>query len=594
MTATGLGPPGLPVAAWRTTARELVRSARGRRGRITAVATTGLGSAALGLAVPVALGRLVDAVDSGTADGGTVAWIVAVMVAATAAGAVGAALTAVLAGRLYQAVLADLRERLVDRAMQLPQRVVEGAGTGDLVARASDDVAQIADAAHRIVPALTSSAFTILVTVAGMAALDWRYGLALLATLPVYLVALRWYLATAPPVYRAQRAAAGGRAQQILESLRGFPTVQAFGLGGRRHDRVIAASWEVVRHTLRARTVQNMFVGRLNLAEYLGLAAILVTGGLLIGAGDSTVGAATTAMLFFLRLFGPIAQLLLVIDVLQSALASLNRMVGVITLPADEPAAASGPAPAPGAPVARLDGVGFGYPGGPRVLHDVDLVIGPGERVAVVGASGAGKTTLASLLAGIHTPDDGSVTRPARTVLITQETHVFAGTLRDNLVLAAPHATDDDVLRALRTTGAGSLPDLLPDGLDTVLGATGRSLSSAQAQQVALARVVLADPDLAILDEATAEAGSSYAELLDRASDAVLRGRAGLVIAHRLSQAASCDRIVTMADGRVVEVGRHEKLLSADGLYARMWRSWAAGDNDSDTDGDRVRTLDAR
>ncbi|MEU6697819.1 ABC transporter ATP-binding protein [Pseudonocardia sp. NPDC046786] len=567
---------GLPVAGRAATWAELKLVSRGHRLRLLTVAVLGLGSSALGLAMPVALGSLINAVDAGTADAGTVWWTIAVLVGATSAAAAGTALTAVLAGRIYQTLLAELRERLVARAMQLPQGVVERSGTGDLVARASDDVSQIAEAAHRVVPALTAAGFTILVSVAGMAALDWRYGLALAATLPVYVLALRWYLATAPPVYQAQRTAAGQRAQQILESLRGFDTVQAFGLGDRRHRRVVGASWDVVRHTLRARTVQNMFVGRLHLAEYLGLAAVLVTGCVLIGAGRSTVGMATTAMLVVLRLFGPITQLLLVIDVLQSALASLNRMIGVITMPADRPAAGTSGGTPDGAPVVRLSGVGFGYPGGRRVLHDVDLTVGPGERVAVVGASGAGKTTLAGLLAGIHAPDSGTVSRPENTVLITQDTHVFAGTLRENLTLAAPGVDDAEITRALTEAGADDLLTSLPDGLDTVLGATGRAPTAARAQQIALARVVLARPDLAILDEATAEAGSSDAELLDRCSEAALRGRAGLVIAHRLSQAAVCDRIVVMHGGRVIENGSHRELLAAEGAYARLWRSWTA------------------
>ncbi|BBG03315.1 MULTISPECIES: ABC transporter ATP-binding protein [Pseudonocardia] len=575
MTADAIR-PGLPVAGWGTTWAELKLVSRGHRLRLLAVALLGLGSSALGLAMPVALGSLINSVDAGTADAGTVWWTIVVMVGATSVAAVGTALTAVLAGRIYQTLLAELRERLVARAMQLPQGVVERSGTGDLVARASDDVSQIAEAAHRVVPALTSAGFTILVSVAGMTALDWRYGLALAATLPVHVFALRWYLATAPAVYQAQRRAAGERAQQILESLRGFDTVQAFGLGDRRHRRVVGASWEVVRHTLRARTVQNMFVGRLHLAEYLGLAAILVVGCLLIGSGSSTVGMATTAMLVTLRLFGPVTQLLLVIDVLQSALASLNRMIGVITMPPGRPVEGTTGATAVGAPVVRLSGVGFAYPGGRQVLHDIDLTIGPGERVAVVGSSGAGKTTLAGLLAGIHAPRSGTVTRPENTVLITQDTHVFTGTLRENLNLAAPGAGDAEIARALAAAGADGLLESLPDGPDTLLGAGGRAPTPAQAQQIALARLVLADPDLAILDEATAEAGSSDAELLDRCSAAALHGRAGLVIAHRLSQAAVCDRIVVMADGRMIESGSHSELLAAHGAYARLWRSWTA------------------
>ncbi|OLM17373.1 MULTISPECIES: ABC transporter ATP-binding protein [unclassified Pseudonocardia] len=569
---------GLPVATGSETWRELVRASRGHRLRLLAVVLCGLGSAALELAMPVVLGRLINSVAAGTADATTVGWSIAAMVGATTTGAAGAAVTAVLAGRLYQTMLAELRERLVANAMRLPQSVVERSGTGDLIARASDDVAQIAGSAQRVIPALTSAAFTIVVALAGLTALDWRYGLALTLTLPVYLVALRWYLATAPRIYAAQRAAAGARAQQILESLHGFQTVQAYGLGPHRHDRVIGASWTMLRHTMRARTVQNMFVGRLNLAEYLGLSAILITGCLLIGAGTSTVGTATTAMLFFLRLFAPITLLLMVIDVLQAAIAALNRIVGVITVPAHDGPAGPPTATSADTAVARLHGVSFGYPGGPRVLHGIDLTVGPGERVALVGASGAGKTTVASLLAGIHRPDHGTVTRPDHTILITQDAHVFAGTLRENLALAAPDADDARIVAALDTTGAAALLDLLPDGLDTTLGAAGHTLTSAQSQQVALTRALLADPELAIFDEATAEAGSSKAELLDRCSEAALRGRAGLVIAHRLSQAATCDRIVVMDGGRVVQVGTHAELTTVDGLYAQLWHSWSGGD----------------
>lgn len=208
------------------------------------------------------------------------------------------------------------------------------------------------------------------------------------------------------------------------------------------------------------------------------------------------------------------------------------------------------------------------------MLKDIDLAIVAGERVAVVGASGAGKTTLAGIIAGVHVPQAGTVARPHNTAVITQDVHVFAGTLRANLTLAAPDATDDDLLDALDGTGASALLDLLPNGLDTQLGTAGHALTAAQAQQVALARVVLADPDLAILDEATAEAGSAHADLLDRAAEAALRGRSGLVIAHRLSQAAACDRIIVMEDGKLVEDGTHVALIASGGVYARLWCAW--------------------
>ena len=562
----------LPVASGRQTWREVWRVSRGHRRTLLAVVVVGLASATAGLVAPAAIGSLVDRAQDGTAGLGTVAGAFVVMVLAAMLAAVGTAATVVLAGRSYQAMLAELREELVERAMNLPQAVVENAGTGDLVSRSSDDVSQVADAAPQIIPAFTTVVFTIAMTFAGMAALEIWYGLALLVLLPVYVLTVRWYLATGPRVYRAERAAMSGRAQQLLESQRGHATVVGLGLTEHRHRRVLDASWAVVAHSLRARTVQNMFFGRLNLAEFLGMGGILVVGFWLIGDGRSTVGAATAAMLLFLRLFGPINQLLIVVDVLQSVLASLSRMVGVIAMPGNAPhgtAGRNGDAPV------RLDGVGFSYDGRHPVLRDIGLTIETGTRVAVVGASGAGKTTLAAVVAGIHAPDAGVVERPSRVAVISQEVHAFAGTLRENLTLAAPDADDEILKAALETTGAAGLLRLLPEGLDTELGAGGRELTPAQAQQVALARVVLADPDLAILDEATAEAGSAHAGLLDRAADAVLAGRTGLVIAHRLSQAAVCDRIMVMKEGRIVESGSHEELLAAAGLYAELWAAWS-------------------
>ncbi|WP_327398112.1 ABC transporter ATP-binding protein [Streptomyces phaeochromogenes] len=570
--ASDAGLPGLPVASGRETVREVWRLSHGYRLRLAATGVLGIVSTGVDLIVPVAIGFLVGRVQAGTADLATVLTVTVVMALSAVLGAAGTALTIVLATRVYHSILAALREELVSRAMTLPQHLVERAGTGDLISRSSDDVTAVADAAPAVIPVLTVTAFTIVVSLGGLAALEWPYAAAFAAVLPVYVLAVRWYLRIGLGVYRAERTAMSARAQQILESQRGYATVIGFGLAEQRHRAVMTDSWRVARQSLRARTVLSMLNARLNLGECLSLAAVLVVGFVLIDHNASTVGGATTAMLLVLRLLGPVNQLLLVIDTLQSALASLSRMIGVVTIPISP---SDGPAQAASTAV-RLDEVSFRYGQGPRVLDDITLDIPSGQRVAVVGVSGAGKTTLAGVVAGIHLPEAGRVTRPSRTAMITQEVHVFAGTLRDNLTLAAPGATDRDLRAALEATGAASVLDVLPDRLDTLVGVGGHSLTDAQAQQLALARLLLADADLVILDEATAEAGSAYAGQLDRAADAVLAGRTAVVVAHRLSQAATCDRIMVMERGRIIETGTHGELVDAGGVYAGLWTAWEA------------------
>ncbi|MCX5414093.1 ABC transporter ATP-binding protein [Streptomyces sp. NBC_00059] len=569
---TAASDAGLPVASGRETVREVWRLSHGYRLRLAATGVLGIVSTGVNLIVSVAIGFLVDRVQAGTADLATVLTVTAVMTLSAVLGAAGSALTIVLATRVYHSILAALREQLVSRAMTLPQHLVERAGTGDLISRSSDDVTAVADAAPAVIPVLTVTTFTIVVSLGGLAALEWPYAVAFAVVLPVYALAVRWYLRIGLGVYRAERTAMSSRSQQILESQRGYATVLGFGLAEQRHRAVMTDSWHVARQSLRARTVLSMLNARLNLGECLSLAAVLVVGFVLIDHDASTVGGATTAMLLVLHLLGPVNQLLLVIDTLQSALASLSRMIGVVTIPSS-----SSNVPAQAASTAvRLDQVSFRYGEGPRVLDGITLDIPSGQRVAVVGVSGAGKTTLAGVVAGTHLPEAGRVTRPGRTAMITQEVHVFAGTLRDNLTLAAPGATDRDLHTALEATGAAAILDALPDRLDTLLGVGGHPLTDAQAQQLALARLLLGDADLVILDEATAEAGSTYAGQLDRAADAVLAGRTAVVVAHRLSQAATCDRIMVMERGRIIETGTHRELVDAGGVYAGLWNAWEA------------------
>ncbi|MEU8390418.1 ABC transporter ATP-binding protein [Micromonospora sp. NPDC048843] len=560
---------------------------------LSAVAGTLLiAAAATGLVAPWVLGRLVDDVIAGTDTPRVVAWAAVIAGAAVLAGlltAVGAA----VAARLGETVLARLRERVLDRALHLPSATLERAGTGDLVARAGDDVAVVTNVIATSGPAFLGALLSVVLTAAGLFALDWRLGIAGLVAAPAYAVALRWYLKRSVPYYARERVATGERAQATAEALRGAATVRAYRMEDAHVVRIAERSGVARDLSLEIFGLYTRFGLRINRSEFVGLAAVLLAGFLLVRGDLATVGAATTAALYFHRLFNPIGLLLFESDSVLQAGASLARLVGVTTLP--DTATPAGTEPDRhdrGVPAALEVTVGrHRYDDGPVVLRDIALRLAPGERVALVGASGAGKSTLAGIIAGIIAPTDGAVTlrgvplaqlgehRLRREVaLISQEVHVFAGPLADDLRLADPDATDAEIATALDLVGATEWVRTLPDGLATAVGEGGRQLTSAQAQQLALARLILADPAVAVLDEATAEAGSAGARDLDRAAVAATEGRTTLIVAHRLSQAATADRIVVLDQGRVAEHGTHAELLGAGGGYSKLWRSWSMPD----------------
>ena len=551
---------------------------------VLAVAVLTVGTA-IGLVTIRLLGHIVDLVAGGRPPDAITAVVIAlVLVAVGQAVAAGWGLT--LVARLGEGMLADLRERFIDRALALPLDQVEEAGTGDLTSRVTNDVTVIGTAVRSALPELARSMLTILLTTAGLAVLDWRFLVAALLAVPIQIHTVRWYSGRALPLYARQRVAVGALQQQLQETVSGAATVRALRLQERHHDLVRDRSLGAVDWAMRGIRVLTRFYARLNLAEYIGLAAVLVTGFVLVRNGSVTIGAATVAALYFHSLFAPINTALGLVDDAQAAGASLVRLVGVTELPAapERPAGRSGRT----ATVA-VESVEHAYRPDQPVLRGVSLQVAAGERVALVGASGAGKTTLAGLIAGVRRPTGGLIRLGGTSmadldpdevrrsvVILTQEVHVFAGPLADDLRLARPGATDDELRDALARVGAGDWAAALPDGLDTVVGDGGHRLTVTQAQQLALARLVLVDPPIAVLDEATAEAGSAGARLLEAAVQEALAGRTGIVVAHRLAQAASADRVLVLDAGRVLEDGTHAELsVRPDGHYAALWRAWA-------------------
>ncbi|MGH3693991.1 MAG: ABC transporter ATP-binding protein [Pseudonocardiaceae bacterium] len=574
----------LPIASAAQVRRALAGLARPYRMRITLAALVLVAGTATVLIAPPLLGAIVDLVVDGAPAAAIttpVLGLVAVAVAAGVLEAIGRALVA----SSGEPILATLREDVVDRALAVSPDAIERAGTGDLVSRVSGDVAAVSELFGESLPELVRSALMIGLTLVGLAVLDWRLALAGLAAAPVQAWALRWYLRRSASMYAAERTAEGTRAQQMLGSIEGAATVRAFRLARAHTERIAQRCRDAVAISLNTVAVQTRFSSRLNFAELIGTSAVLLAGFTLVRSGTITVGAATAAALYFIRLFDPINILLGLVDEAQKATAALARLVGVTRLPRPDP---DGPTGEPADSSITVDAVRHSYTAGHDVLTGVDLTLTPGERVAVVGASGAGKTTLAKLIAGMHTPTTGQVriggvtvsaldpaAPRAAVVLVTQEVHTFAGPLIDNLRLARPGATEAELVAALGRVDALAWARALPSGLTTVVGAGGNRLTATQAQQLALARLVLADPLVAILDEATAEAGSAGARVLEAAALRALDGRTALVVAHRLTQAATADRIVMLDTGRVVESGSHAELAAGDGPYAQLWKAWS-------------------
>lgn len=573
----------LPVADGRSTTRVAWRLLRARRGSLALTVAAFLVTGFAGIVPVLMIGRVVDVVR----DDGTFAEVlapVAVMLAAAVVAAVSTTVSTAALARTVAPALAELREEVLDRALHLDSQQLEAAGVGDVLGRVGDDVRRVTESLDEAIPMLLTSVSAIAFTVGGLFTLDWRLGLAGLAAAPGYVLGMRWYLPRSIPYYRAERTAEGARAEVLVTGVRDAPTLRAFGVEDIALERVERRSGDAVAITLDVFRLYTRLGARMNASECVGLVVVLATGYALVSTGSASVGDATAAALFFHRLFNPIGAVLYVFDAAQASGAALARLAGVALIPPRDVA----PVDAGPEPVLTLQGVHHAYETGRPVLAPVDLTIQPGEHVAVVGATGAGKSTLGGIAAGTLRPTGGHVrlgaldvtTAPEPVVrrhvaLVSQEVHVFAGSLRDNLLLARADADDDALWSALATTDAAGWARGLPHGLDTVVGDLGHPLTPAQTQQLALSRVALLDPQVVVLDEATAEAGSSGARELEQAAAAVTHGRAALVIAHRLTQARTADRVLVMEDGAVVEEGSHETLLRAGGRYAQLWAAWS-------------------
>lgn len=573
---------GFPVASVRTARRYFVTAVRHEKKATTLVLFFYAGASVAALVGPQVLGDVVETAAGSGRQLPRVELAVLVFLVALVVQAVASTFGSRTAGHLTARLLARLRCDFVNSVLRLPLGVVEAAGTGELQTRASSDVEQLTWSVRQAAPRMAIAAAQCAAIVVALLVTAPLLGVVLLPTIPVVFFGTRWYLSLARPGYERTMAAwdvANGRVQ---ETAAGGRTIETLRLGDRRVRQVEDDIREWIAAELYTMRLRTVYFPLTEACYVVPLVLAVIVGGLLHIDGHLSIAAATAAVLYVQLLIDPVDTVLSYLDEIQLGTASLGRLLGVSEITVPPPSTDE-----PSSPDIVAEGVRYAYREGHDVVQGIDLAPAPGTRVALVGPSGAGKSTLALLLTGIYLPRAGFVRiggvdvhrlpseRLRReVVLVSQEFHVFNGTLRENLALAAPHAADDALISALEVVDARPLLDRLDDGLDARLGAGAAQVSPGEAQQLALARLVLADPHTLVLDEATALLDPRAARHLERSLSRVLEGRTVIAVAHRLHTAKDADVVVVVEAGHVVEQGSHAELMSADGSYAALWRAW--------------------
>jgi ATP-binding cassette subfamily B protein len=509
---------------------------------------------------------------------------------------VSAAVLAYVSGRLAiravarvgEAFLLDLRRRVFSHQLSLSMDFFDRNRTGTLVARMTADVEALQELVGQGLTMFVVNSLLLSGAVVVMIGMSWQLALGTLVVAPMVARATIRFRRDSNAAYLQLRESVGTNLSRIQEGLAGVRVVQAFNQEGAVVDGFDTTNEQLFGAHMRTERIAARYFPRIELAQGISIAVILGLGGHLSTRGTVTVGTVAAFVLYLQNLFEPIQQLSQLFNQLQASAASLHKLYGLLD---EQPAVAERPGAIdlPERGTLEVDRVSFAYGSGPPVLRDVTLAVEPGERLALVGPTGAGKSTLAKLMARGYDPTSGTVTYGSvalrdgtlrslrrRIVVVPQEGFLFSGTIRDNLLVGRPDATDEDVVSAIDVLGLRPRFDAFPGGLDAEVRERGANLSAGERQLVSLVRAGLADPGVLVLDEATSSLDPGTELAVEAALERLMVGRTVVLIAHRLSTAARADRVAVVSGGRLVEHGTHAELVARGGAYAGLFASWSA------------------